>query len=172
MVAPEPGAGTTTTEAVDGGTTFGKLRQTLSSSLLTAQDKGESAGHEYFMDVIVGWCKRWLSNVSFSSTIDFRAIGLLIVRDWWRFLIGYAVLIYVFRRFLYSLYSQFVNVCKRALIVLAKKRDRVQGEHMPMSQKAKRSLERQFLNTRNLHLIGINFSHTVKQDILFVWGKW
>lgn len=55
MVAPEPGAGTTTTEAVDGGTTFGKLRQTLSSSLLTAQDKGESAGHEYFIDVIVGW---------------------------------------------------------------------------------------------------------------------
>lgn len=41
MVATEPGAGTTATEANDGGTTFGKLRQTLSSSLLTAQDKGK-----------------------------------------------------------------------------------------------------------------------------------
>ena len=40
MVAAEPGAGTTATEAPDGGTTFGKLKQTLSSSLLTAQDKG------------------------------------------------------------------------------------------------------------------------------------
>lgn len=42
MVATEPGTGTTTTETNDGGTTFGKLRQTLSSSLLTAQDKGKS----------------------------------------------------------------------------------------------------------------------------------
>lgn len=40
MVAVEPGAGNTATEATDGGTTFGKLKQTLSSSLLTAQDKG------------------------------------------------------------------------------------------------------------------------------------
>ncbi|XP_063920255.1 regulating synaptic membrane exocytosis protein 1 isoform X3 [Zophobas morio] len=39
MVAAEPGAGNTAAEAADGGTTFGKLRQTLSSSLLTAQDK-------------------------------------------------------------------------------------------------------------------------------------
>jgi hypothetical protein len=41
MVAAEPGAGNTAAEAADGGTTFGKLRQTLSSSLLTAQDKGK-----------------------------------------------------------------------------------------------------------------------------------
>lgn len=40
MVAPEPGVGNTATETTDGGTTFGKLKQTLSSSLLTAQDKG------------------------------------------------------------------------------------------------------------------------------------
>lgn len=42
MVATEPGAANTAPETVDGGTTFGKLRQTLSSSLLTAQDKGEN----------------------------------------------------------------------------------------------------------------------------------
>lgn len=41
MVATEPGTGNTTTEAPDAGTTFGKLKQTLSSSLLTAQDKGK-----------------------------------------------------------------------------------------------------------------------------------
>lgn len=40
MVAPEPGVGNTTTDTTEGGTTFGKLKQTLSSSLLTAQDKG------------------------------------------------------------------------------------------------------------------------------------
>lgn len=40
MVAPEPGVGNTATDTTDGGTTFGKLKQTLSSSLLTAQDKG------------------------------------------------------------------------------------------------------------------------------------
>lgn len=40
MVAPEPGVGNTAADATDGGTTFGKLKQTLSSSLLTAQDKG------------------------------------------------------------------------------------------------------------------------------------
>lgn len=45
MVATEPGVGTTTTDATDGGTTFGKLKQTLSSSLLTAQDKGKTYFH-------------------------------------------------------------------------------------------------------------------------------
>lgn len=45
MVAPEPGVGNTTTDTTDGGTAFGKLKQTLSSSLLTAQDKGN--GHFY-----------------------------------------------------------------------------------------------------------------------------
>ncbi|CAH1169580.1 unnamed protein product, partial [Phaedon cochleariae] len=39
MVTTEPGVGNTATEPPEGGTTFGKLRQTLSSSLLTAQDK-------------------------------------------------------------------------------------------------------------------------------------
>ncbi|XP_074034299.1 regulating synaptic membrane exocytosis protein fife [Leptinotarsa decemlineata] len=39
MVTTEPGAGNTAAEPPEGGTTFGKLRQTLSSSLLTAQDK-------------------------------------------------------------------------------------------------------------------------------------
>uniref|UniRef100_A0A6P7F4H9 Uncharacterized protein LOC114326236 n=1 Tax=Diabrotica virgifera virgifera TaxID=50390 RepID=A0A6P7F4H9_DIAVI len=37
-VTTEPGAGNTANEN-DGGTTFGKLKQTISSSLLTAQDK-------------------------------------------------------------------------------------------------------------------------------------
>lgn len=41
MVANEPGAGNPTAEATEGGTTFGKLRQTISTSLLTAQDKGK-----------------------------------------------------------------------------------------------------------------------------------
>lgn len=48
MVAAESGAGTTTAEAADGGTTFGKLRQTLSSSLLTAQDKGKILTAHYY----------------------------------------------------------------------------------------------------------------------------
>ncbi|KAL1516962.1 hypothetical protein ABEB36_000789 [Hypothenemus hampei] len=39
MVTAEPGPPNTASEAPEGGTTFGKLRQTLSSSLLTAQDK-------------------------------------------------------------------------------------------------------------------------------------
>ncbi|XP_057665301.1 regulating synaptic membrane exocytosis protein 1 [Diorhabda carinulata] len=38
-VTTEPGAGNNTNEPTDGGTTFGKLKQTISSSLLTAQDK-------------------------------------------------------------------------------------------------------------------------------------
>ncbi|CAG9833856.1 unnamed protein product [Diabrotica balteata] len=38
-VTTEPGAGNTANETTDGGTTFGKLKQTISSSLLTAQDK-------------------------------------------------------------------------------------------------------------------------------------
>lgn len=41
-MANEPGAGNAATEAAEGGTTFGKIRQTLSTSLLTAQDKGKS----------------------------------------------------------------------------------------------------------------------------------
>ncbi|CAG9763892.1 unnamed protein product [Ceutorhynchus assimilis] len=39
MVAAEPGPQNSATEPPEGGTAFGKLRQTLSSSLLTAQDK-------------------------------------------------------------------------------------------------------------------------------------
>ncbi|CAG9856211.1 unnamed protein product [Phyllotreta striolata] len=38
-VTTEPGAGNNANESPDGGTTFGKLKQTISSSLLTAQDK-------------------------------------------------------------------------------------------------------------------------------------
>lgn len=37
MVTAEPGDGSTTAEATDSGTAFGKLKQTLSSSLLTSQ---------------------------------------------------------------------------------------------------------------------------------------
>lgn len=40
MVTAEPTDGTAATETSDSGTAFGKLKQTLSSSLLTAQDKG------------------------------------------------------------------------------------------------------------------------------------
>ncbi|XP_050312016.1 regulating synaptic membrane exocytosis protein 1 isoform X2 [Anthonomus grandis grandis] len=44
MVAAEPGPQNANSEAPEGGTTFGKLRQTLSSSLLTAQDKVNKMG--------------------------------------------------------------------------------------------------------------------------------
>jgi len=40
MVATEAGPPNPASDSPEGGTTFGKLRQTLSSSLLTAQDKG------------------------------------------------------------------------------------------------------------------------------------
>ncbi|XP_048525031.1 regulating synaptic membrane exocytosis protein 1 [Dendroctonus ponderosae] len=39
MVTAEPGTSNATAENPEGGTTFGKLKQTLSSSLLTAQDR-------------------------------------------------------------------------------------------------------------------------------------
>ncbi|XP_060519532.1 regulating synaptic membrane exocytosis protein 1 isoform X2 [Cylas formicarius] len=44
MVTAEAGTPNPASEAPDGGTTFGKLRQTLSSSLLTAQDKVTKMG--------------------------------------------------------------------------------------------------------------------------------
>lgn len=42
MVTAEPATSNSTAENPEGGTTFGKLKQTLSSSLLTAQDRGKS----------------------------------------------------------------------------------------------------------------------------------
>ncbi|XP_030750025.1 regulating synaptic membrane exocytosis protein 1 [Sitophilus oryzae] len=44
MVTAEPAPPSSASEPADGGTTFGKIRQTLSSSLLTAQDKVTKMG--------------------------------------------------------------------------------------------------------------------------------
>ncbi|XP_076262722.1 regulating synaptic membrane exocytosis protein fife isoform X2 [Rhynchophorus ferrugineus] len=44
MVAAEPAPPNSASEPTEGGTTFGKIRQTLSSSLLTAQDKVTKMG--------------------------------------------------------------------------------------------------------------------------------
>lgn len=60
MVAPEdsPSAAASSqhlTESSGGGGTFGKLKQTLSSSLLTAQDKGKWGKGRSHTNMVFGW---------------------------------------------------------------------------------------------------------------------